>query len=666
MPVSNTFQFSKVVPRVKHTMEDFTRWTEKDVRQWVVDESQGVSLLEKELEKNLYAFNEYNGAKINMLTGEDMLYLGVSFKSRDILIKCLDELRSNEALLKSRRRKAEKLKTAFLKSDEDGNGIVEQEELTKIVKKTYPDISDHLTAVYYDIIRTYCDPEHTGTINIHDLMAADHEKMMMTIMTEAEKAEEVEVTFNELDVDGSGELDREELRALIDQCYPNAGPTVRRKYYNQIIRECDRNNDGTISLPEIFNSSYVRLLLGGDQAPVHTGVIQQNSWGPGTSRPTSPTNSVPPVSPLRSSSPPPRPGSPTSGGRPGSARSMNMRCAPRSPRLMAHGSNTGAPVHKSPRVEKFEVNNFKPLGHSGAELLDKAEGILDEKVHSHNQWQEALEFFTDAAEQFEVEDKLERAGGAYERAGDCLQKLGRDIEAADLIRMAAERYKKVDAQKAIDCLMEAADIFFSKNRQRLGAKLWYDISELYEMVDDLENAVDWCTKVLEHYKAPEDSKTKFKAMMRIAQLYTRLEMYQEAADMCQEVFHFVRELNDKEGCASGVHPQHGAYALFMCVLCTIANIDFASPKLQAKGTEIAEACFAEFQQYDKLSKEHELLHAVLCACAERSAEALELGFDRWKFKTTSGSGDKWINLLLNAISSRFAFGIPKPKPPLPE
>eukprot|EP01012_Entosiphon_sulcatum_P009961 TRINITY_DN1574_c0_g1_i1.p1 TRINITY_DN1574_c0_g1~~TRINITY_DN1574_c0_g1_i1.p1 ORF type:complete len:456 (+),score=74.40 TRINITY_DN1574_c0_g1_i1:521-1888(+) len=455
-------------------------------------------------------------------------------------------------------------------------------------------------------------------------MACDQESMMMHIMAEAEKAEEVKTVFEQLDKDNSGYLDADELKELIELSHPEAGPTLKRKYHSELVSSMVHGQG--ITLVEIMRSSYLQALMmdrTGSHASARAMATPQKVRSPSPGRPSSAFAE--------------RPSSPIQAG-------VEKRCLLTSPRRVGHTAAPPRPTSPRPSIVKLERHGFVPVGVEPEQLFIRAENLLDDGHESHNQWQEALELFFDAARLYLNGERFLAAAEAFERASDCLLKLGRKIEAADALyeggRVAADK----EPAKAVEILAEAGDLYLQQNRTKLAAQIFVQIAQIVENRGDLANAIDWNQKALEYLTTVDVAKQRHTVTLRVAKLFARLKMPLDAAETGENLVQYVRALQTADPLESPLHVSAVVAPLFLATLCRIAT---TSPQ----AVSVAQSHLAEYQKVDPRSKELDLLLSVCKASAMRQKEEISDAFD--KYASLAGSIEPWMATVVQLIESKF-------------
>lgn len=127
----------------------------------------------------------------------------------------------------------------FKEGDKDGNGSLDVTELRDLLSKGSSKMSDKQVSeafIFFD-----------GATGDRRISLEEFLKGMEQIM---EVNNKIKALFTELDADGSGFLERDELKVLFDK----AGVKLSAADFEVIFKDADTSGDGKISLPELMNA----------------------------------------------------------------------------------------------------------------------------------------------------------------------------------------------------------------------------------------------------------------------------------------------------------------------------------------------------------------------------------------------------------------------------
>jgi len=129
---------------------------------------------------------------------------------------------------------------AFKLFDKDGDGHVTAVELKVIFDTLGQNPSDEEINAMIDEV----DKDGNREMEFPEFCA-----LMAKRMGAPENPETVRAAFGILDMDGSGSIEREELKKVL-QTFSNAGEHIDDEELDALIKECDVDGDGQISFDE--------------------------------------------------------------------------------------------------------------------------------------------------------------------------------------------------------------------------------------------------------------------------------------------------------------------------------------------------------------------------------------------------------------------------------
>eukprot|EP00347_Sterkiella_histriomuscorum_P023324 403335085 len=133
------------------------------------------------------------------------------------------------------------LRKLFEAVDDDKNGTLSFDEIKKILKQ-------HLSSEDYDefvkLIKDKLDSNSNGRIDYSEFLdlTVEHKKLLSRF--------NLEITFNNLDVDNSGFLTIDELKKTFEA----AGNKKSQQFWDQFMAGVDKNGDGEIHLEEFISA----------------------------------------------------------------------------------------------------------------------------------------------------------------------------------------------------------------------------------------------------------------------------------------------------------------------------------------------------------------------------------------------------------------------------
>lgn len=175
---------------------------------------------------------------------------------------------------------------------------------------------------------------------------------------------------------------------------------------------------------------------------------------------------------------------------------------------------------------------------SGEDLLSRAE--KKEKGFSFfggsSKFTEAAELYEQAANQFKIGKNWEKSGNAFLKAANAHIQANEKHDASNAYCNASNAFKKIDkTDEAIDCLKKAIELVKEAGRFSMAAKYEKEIAEMYETMNDLENAMNHYRNSADMYEGENQSSSASGCLLKVAQFAAQLEKYQEAIEIFEKV-----------------------------------------------------------------------------------------------------------------------------------
>ena len=142
----------------------------------------------------------------------------------------------------------ERARAKFNEFDVNKNGMIENDELRQVIMWTLDMYPADDVATYGDHLIASIDADKDGGIDLREF--TDLFEMMLVRMDLIERAKQ---KFQELDVDKSGKLEREEIDSLVTwvlSFYSEKTEEQRSHYKSALMTRVDVNKDGIIDLQE--------------------------------------------------------------------------------------------------------------------------------------------------------------------------------------------------------------------------------------------------------------------------------------------------------------------------------------------------------------------------------------------------------------------------------
>ncbi|GAB2229537.1 hypothetical protein Drorol1_Dr00013783 [Drosera rotundifolia] len=171
----------------------------------------------------------------------------------------------------------------------------------------------------------------------------------------------------------------------------------------------------------------------------------------------------------------------------------------------------------------------------GEEFEKKAEKKLNGWAFLGNKYEDAAELYEKAANSYKLGKSWDQAGAVYIKLADCHLKMDSKHEAASSYVDSANSYKKTSPTQAISSLVQAVNIFSEIGRFSMAARYCKDIGELYEQVQNFEQAIVYYERAAEFFQGEEVTTSANQCKQKVAQFSAQLEQYPKAIEIFEEI-----------------------------------------------------------------------------------------------------------------------------------
>ncbi|XP_034694353.1 alpha-soluble NSF attachment protein-like [Vitis riparia] len=171
----------------------------------------------------------------------------------------------------------------------------------------------------------------------------------------------------------------------------------------------------------------------------------------------------------------------------------------------------------------------------GEEFEKKAEKKLSGWGLFGSKYEDAAELYEKAANSFKLAKSWDKAGSINIKLANCHLKLDSKHEAANAYADAANCYKKTSNKEAIACLEQAAAIFLEIGRLSMAARYYKEIGELYEVDQNLQQAIEKFEQAAELFQSEEVTTSANQCRQKVAQFSAQLEQYPKAIEIYEEI-----------------------------------------------------------------------------------------------------------------------------------
>lgn len=209
--------------------------------------------------------------------------------------------------------------------------------------------------------------------------------------------------------------------------------------------------------------------------------------------------------------------------------------------------------------------------------------------------EEAAELFVQAGNLFKIAKLWKEAGDCFVRSAEIHGAVtDRRHDAASSYAEAANCYRKVNQQQAIDCLTKTAEIYTDMGRFNMAAKIHCTMAEIYESeAPDIAQAMVHYQEAADFYKGEESRSSATKCSIKVAQYAAELEDYKKAIKIFEEVATWEAD-----------HPtlKYAAKNHFFQALLCYLSIDVLDAQHALKRFEEASPSFADSREYRLVSE----------------------------------------------------------------
>ncbi|KAI6227503.1 Aromatic-di-Alanine repeat protein [Aphelenchoides fujianensis] len=220
----------------------------------------------------------------------------------------------------------------------------------------------------------------------------------------------------------------------------------------------------------------------------------------------------------------------------------------------------------------------------------KGGGFFGSLLGGGNNAVDACELYNQAGNLFKVAKNWSAAGDAFLKSAELhtAQADAKHDAALDYDK-AGTCYRKVDAQKAVECFEKCIEFYTDMGRFNMAAKVHSTIAEIYETeAPNKEQCIKHHQIAADFYKGEEAKSSATKCLIRVAQLSAELGNYRRAIEVFEEIAVFEAD-----------HPTLKYAAknhFFMALLCHLC-IDVLDTQNALKRYEDISPSFADSREY---------------------------------------------------------------------
>jgi len=150
---------------------------------------------------------------------------------------------------------------------------------------------------------------------------------------------------------------------------------------------------------------------------------------------------------------------------------------------------------------------------------------------------EAAELFIQAANLFKVAKNWTEAGNVFVKVAELYERQGdAKHDSAMNYNEAGNCFRKVDAQKSVDCFHKTTEIYTDMGRFNMAAKVHTVIAELFESEgSEKEKCMNEYQRAADFFKGEEAKSSASKCLVKVAQIAAELEQYEKAVELFEEI-----------------------------------------------------------------------------------------------------------------------------------
>lgn len=273
-----------------------------------------------------------------------------------------------------------------------------------------------------------------------------------------------------------------------------------------------------------------------------------------------------------------------------------------------------------------------------AEKLEKPQSGLMSFFSGGNtlRMEEACDFRVQAANSYRLKKDFASAGLQFVKAAEIQKKLDNLNDVSNHLVEAYKCFKQVSPKDAIDALKQAIHIFLTQNGQfRRAANFQMDLGELYESLDDVENAVKSYEEAGDYFLTDGAPSLSSKAYLKCAELYALLGNYMKAREHYDTLI--------KNALGNDLLKWKVKEYFLMNILCSLCNDDSvdAQNKLET---------YCEEDPNFKSTREYKLIQDILETIEKGDAEAFsQVVYDYDQFSTLNKLKTQMLLKIKNTV-----------------
>lgn len=253
---------------------------------------------------------------------------------------------------------------------------------------------------------------------------------------------------------------------------------------------------------------------------------------------------------------------------------------------------------------------------------------------SSRKYEEACDMYVRAANMFKMAKNWGAAGNAFCQAAQLHIRMDNKLDAAINLIDAGNAFKKADPQEAINCLVQAIEIYTDMGRFTIAAKHHITIAEVYETeLMDADKAICHYEQAADYFKGEESTSQANKCLLKVATYAAQLEQYQKAIEIYEQIGTYAMD---------STLLKYGAKDhFFKAALCHFC-VDMLNARLSLQRYEEMHPAFSD-------SRECKLVKKLLDAYEEQDVDAYT---DAVKNFDSISRLDQWTTTMLLRIKKQ--------------
>lgn len=168
--------------------------------------------------------------------------------------------------------------------------------------------------------------------------------------------------------------------------------------------------------------------------------------------------------------------------------------------------------------------------------LTQQKGFFSALFGGSNKTEEAIELYQRAGNMFKMSKNWTKAGECFCEAANLHARNGSRHDSGIGYADASNCFKKVDIERAAECLLKAIDIYTDMGRFTMAAKYHQSIAEMYESdPNTLTKTIQHYEQAADYFKGEESVSSANKCMLKVALYAAQMEDYEKAISIYEQV-----------------------------------------------------------------------------------------------------------------------------------